>query len=134
MVKKFLLDTNIMIELCNNEEGIKEFLKDINLDECEISSINTAEFYNGIFRAKNKVVQEKWYANFIKIGQMNVLPFDEDTSKLFAQIQVKLSKKGLTRPLMDLMIASISMEHDLTLVTKNIKDFQMIEGLKIYKA
>jgi len=133
MVKKFLLDTNILIDFVNKRSGIDRLLKEVELSECEICSIVSAEFLIGAHLSVNFQDQYTWYKNLVKKGKMRVLSFGESDSKIYALIQSNLIKNGLTRPSMDLQIAAICMENNLTLVTKNIKDFEMIEGLKIFR-
>ena len=54
------------------------------------------------------------------------LPFDRDAAALF----LKLRKQGVRIGTMDLRIACIVMEHDAVLLTRNIKDFDKVPGLK----
>jgi tRNA(fMet)-specific endonuclease VapC len=134
MVKKYLLDSNILIDFINKRKGIDQILEGLELWECEICSIVCAEFLIGAYLSTNFQEQYKWYKDLIKKGKMRVLSFEESDSKIYAKIQSNLIKKGLTRPSIDLQIAAICIENNLTLVTKNLKDFEMIEGLKVYKA
>lgn len=133
MVKKYLLDTGILIFLYQGEASVKKIIDNISITECEICSVVTAEFFQGLYRKTNLKAERDWYNNLVEIGQMNVIDFNEETAKKYAEIQVKNLKKGTPRPVFDLMIASVCLVNNLTLVTKNIKDFEMIEGLKIYK-
>jgi predicted nucleic acid-binding protein len=49
-----------------------------------------------------------------------------------AAISASLKKKGLTLPLSDIFIASIAIEHNLSVFTLD-KHFEQIPGVKIYK-
>lgn len=54
------------------------------------------------------------------------LPFDTEAAARF----LKLRNKGVRIGTMDLRIACIVMEHDAVLLTRNIKDFEKVPGLK----
>ena len=54
------------------------------------------------------------------------LPFDKEAAARF----LKLRKQGVRIGTMDLRIACIVMEHDAVLLTRNIKDFEKVPGLK----
>lgn len=133
MVKKYLLDTGILIFLYQGEPSIKKIIDNIEIAECEICSTVTAEFFQGLYRKTNLKAERDWYLNLVETGSMRVISFDEEIAKKYAEIQVKNLRKGTSRPVFDLMIAATCIVNDLTLVTKNLKDFEMIEGLKIYK-
>jgi tRNA(fMet)-specific endonuclease VapC len=134
MVKKYLLDTNILIDLYRGNEKIKELFGEIEMEECEICSSVTAEFFQGFHKRRNIEKEKKWYEQLIGQGNMNVLVFDEKIAKKYAEIQIMYLKKGRARPFFDLIIAATAIEHGLILLTSNIKDFEMIEGLEVYRA
>jgi tRNA(fMet)-specific endonuclease VapC len=58
---------------------------------------------------------------------VHVLPFDSGAAARFHEFR----KQKLRLSSMDLKIAAIVIEHDATLVTRNLKHFKMIPGLKI---
>lgn len=59
---------------------------------------------------------------------MQVLPFDRKAVETFGSLlSTKLGK--LKRK--DLLIASIVLGHNYVLITRNLKDFQRVPGLKV---
>lgn len=59
------------------------------------------------------------------------LPWDAKVSRRWARLVVDLKRKGKTMPLLDAMIAATGLEHDLTIATRNARDFKLA-GLKVF--
>ena len=58
-----------------------------------------------------------------------VIDFTMEAAKIYAKIQADCVKKGRTRPVFDLLIASTAIASNLILATCNYKDFKDITGL-----
>jgi len=52
---------------------------------------------------------------------------------VFAKEKARFKKSGMLIADMDLMIASISISNDCVLMTNNMKHFQRVNGLKLWK-
>jgi len=65
------------------------------------------------------------------LPEVVVLDFDSDCAELFGQIRGRLLQQGITVSRMDLMIASVALVHNLTLVTHNAADYQHVPGLRL---
>ncbi len=63
--------------------------------------------------------------------EVNRLDFDDDCAKKFGQVSIELAQRGISVSPMDLLIASVALVYDLTLVTNNTADFQNIPGLRL---
>ena len=62
---------------------------------------------------------------------VSVLPFDDVAAWQFGQLYGRLKRVGIGVNIADLMIASIALVHNLTLVTHNTADFRNIPGLRL---
>jgi tRNA(fMet)-specific endonuclease VapC len=62
---------------------------------------------------------------------LQILSFDEGSAKIFGKLKATMEKKGtpLTEP--DLRIASIALQHGLTIITGNTRHFSKIPGLTV---
>lgn len=69
--------------------------------------------------------------DIFKRYDVQVLPFDEPSAESFGRLSAWLRPRGVTVTPLDLMIASVALTHDLTLVTHNTSDFAAIPGLRL---
>jgi tRNA(fMet)-specific endonuclease VapC len=63
--------------------------------------------------------------------EASVLDFDRDCANEFGRVRIQLRRTGIEVPSVDLMIGSVALVYDLTLVTHNTTDFQNIPGLRL---
>ncbi|WP_246454781.1 type II toxin-antitoxin system VapC family toxin [Thermococcus camini] len=61
------------------------------------------------------------------ISFAHVIPLTDEIADIAIELRRKVKVK-----LPDAVIAATALRHNLTLVTKNVKDFEKIEGLRIY--
>ncbi len=62
---------------------------------------------------------------------VKTLEFDEASAEQFGKLKVQLQRIGITVSPIDLLIASVALTHDLTLVTHNTADYQHIPDLRL---
>src|SRR5438270_7531199 len=60
------------------------------------------------------------------LPDVTVLDFDSDCAREFGKVRRTLLQKGITVSRLDLMIGSVALVHNLTLVTHNTADYQNI--------
>ena len=65
------------------------------------------------------------------VGVMTILPFDARAASIYATLRADLEARGRRLDEPDLRIASIVLNHGLTLVTGNVRHFARVEGLPI---
>lgn len=64
-------------------------------------------------------------------GSLPVLPYDSAAARIHAELRNLRERAGLRLPFVDGQIASVAMAHGLTLVTRNIRDFAGLPGLRL---
>jgi len=126
----YLLDTNICIYIIKKKPvDVLKTLKTKLKKNIYVSSITIAELEYGVaksqFPEKNKIALIEFLSIF------NILPFDDIDAVEFGMIKTDLEKKGKIIGPMDLLIAGQAKSKKLILVTNNIKEFEIVEGLKI---
>ena len=72
--------------------------------------------------SKTKLV--KWLEScHVRYG-VQILPLDASVAREWGRLTAKLQKKGLTKPVVDSQLAATALHHDMTLVTRNVKDME----------
>ena len=123
---KFLLDTNIVIEVFDGNTVIADKIN--QLSEFYISAVVLGELYIGINRVTNKAKHLKKLNEFLKLCV--VINIDSATATYYGKIIADLYKKGKPLPVNDVWIAASVIQHKFTLVTRD-NHFNEIAGLNI---
>ncbi|OIP96418.1 hypothetical protein AUK40_05030 [Candidatus Wirthbacteria bacterium CG2_30_54_11] len=124
MRPEYLIDTCVLIDHLRGVSSAVERLYDLNRSgRLAFAAITATEIYQGM-REKEKTATDALLEGLVCI------PFDLETGRLTGFLMKKSRREGLGMELGDAMIASTAMLHELTLVTANVRHFQ-IEGLKV---
>jgi tRNA(fMet)-specific endonuclease VapC len=95
-----------------------------------ISTIVLGELYTWAHQRNNPspVVQRIENDLLVDVG---VLDFDAACAQRFGQVRGTLLQRGIAVSRVDLLIASVALVHDLTLVTHNTADYGNVPGLRL---
>jgi len=125
-----LLDTNTCIYFLNQaSERIVERFKQLSPSQIRLPSITVAELYYGAEKSKFKSRNREKAKRFV--STFEIVSFDEKACSAYAKIRYSLERSGIPVGPMDLLIASIGLAYNFTVVTNNVKEFQRVKGLKI---
>ena len=128
-MKKYLIDSDILIYFLKGKQEVIEKLSQIPIDDLYISRINYTELIYGAYNStkinQNLKIIEPFLENF------TVLEYTKASSFIFAKEKARLKKNGNIIADMDLMIASIAIENDCTLISNNMKHFERIQNLEL---
>ena len=127
---KFLLDTNTcIIYLRGKNLSLKQKLESIKIQDIAVCSIVKSELFYGALKSakpeRNLAAQQEFLAQFIS------LPFDDSSTMIFGNIRTRLEALGTPIGPYDLQIASIAINHNLTLVTHNTREFKRVNDLQL---
>ena len=130
---KYLLDTNAFVDHLRNGPESKVTLRILSTqqDSVFLCSMVLAELLYGAIRSgkANEAANQKAIALLQKA--FPCLAFDEKASRHYARIRSDLQASGQMIGPNDLIIASIAMANDATLVTHNSSEFRRIPGLTL---
>lgn len=84
-----------------------------------------------ISRARTTAELTRGYAMFLQVltdyNSVRVLPFDDAAAAIYEALQ----EQRLRVATMDLRIAAVALSRDATLLSRNLRDFRKVPGLKV---
>ena len=132
----FLLDTNVISEtrrLANGKIniGVKQWLDSLTNEPLFTNTVVLMELERGILGMERKDAMQgkllrQWFEqDILSFFEGRILSLDTDTAKICARLHIPDYV-----PENDAWIASSAIQHNLTLVTRNIADFERT-GVKL---
>jgi len=125
----YLVDTDWIIDHLNGKEKVRQKLKELRPLGIAVSMISLAELYEGVYYSNNPEKSRNVLDAFT--GQFDIIGIDEETCQIFGKQRGKLRQEGKIINDFDLMIASICLRNNFTLLTNNSRHFERIEELKL---
>lgn len=125
----YLLDSNTLIDFFKNTGAVRQRMaqhKDIDLRLC---TPVLWELLAGAFMAQNGSSQLSRLKELE--NRLTVLPFDLDSARQAAKTSAHLERIGTPIGTVDTMISGIALAHDLTIVTRNTREFERVPGLRV---
>ena len=126
----FLLDTNVVSETVKPrpEKSVLHWIG----SQIPSDLFLAAQTIGELVRAARKVPEqarrdrlERWIEqDLARQFEGRILPFDASTAAVWGRLMGDGDRAGRRPSAADAQIAAAAMQHDLTLVTRNVKDFQ----------
>jgi predicted nucleic acid-binding protein len=128
-VRGFLLDTNVPSELTYPlpAPSVEQWLAEVDEGQLFFSVISLAEICKGIAKlpdSKKRTQLQEWLDSTLRpwfAGR--ILPVTEPIAERMGRWAGEGEANGRTIKIADGLIAATALEHDLTLATRNVKDF-----------
>lgn len=123
---KYLIDTNVISELVktNPDLNVVNWFKLINSDQIYLSVLTIGEIRKGISKLNDQVKQVKithWLENdLMQWFDGRILVIDQKVSNMWGIIQAESVRMN---SVIDNLIAATALCHNMTIATRNIKDF-----------
>lgn len=126
----FLLDTNIVSETIKPkpEPRVVDWLETQMPADLFLAAQTLGELVRGARKVK-EVARRERFERWIEQDlapqfEGRVLPFDGPTAALWGRLMGDGDRAGRTPAAVDAQIAAVAIHHQLTLITRNVKDFE----------
>ena len=131
-MKGYLVDTNIPSELTREKPDARvvEFLRNVAKEEVFLSVMTIGEICKGIAAlpiSQRRVMLQDWLDIDVRSWFAGrIFPVTEAIAERWGNLAATAKQRGLTLAVVDGVIAATALHHDLTLVTRNAKDFDRL--------
>ncbi|TSE35959.1 type II toxin-antitoxin system VapC family toxin [Tepidimonas charontis] len=132
-----LLDTNVLSEFMRPQpaEAVTAWLDRLDPEQVWVCAVSRAEIALGLALMpagkRQAALARAAQAMFEEDFAGRCLPFDERAALRYAAVVAQRMRAGRPISTEDAQIAAIALAHHLTLATRNVSDFEGIDGLKI---
>lgn len=133
----YLVDTNIPSELTREkpDERVAVFLARTPKDRIFLSVLTLGEICKGIATlppSQKRTALQTWLDEEVRQWfSGRILPITAAIAERWGYLSAAAKQLGMTIPVVDALIAATALDHQLTLVTRNTKDFVPL-GVEIF--
>ncbi|RWA62595.1 type II toxin-antitoxin system VapC family toxin [Mesorhizobium sp.] len=123
----YLLDTNAVIAIMKGDADLLVQLRRHRPQDFALSAIVVHELYFGAEKSQRRD------ENVARIDalQFSMLEFDREDARHAGEIRAALAVSGAPIGPYDALIGGQARARNLTLITRNVREFERIEGLAI---
>jgi hypothetical protein len=127
-VSGFLLDSNVISELLKPkpDNRLLRWVEETDESILFLSVLTLGEIRNGVQRLRSGLRRgrlESWLqVDLPSRFQGRILPIDRAVADRWGRISAAAAAKGKPVPAIDGLLAATALDHDLTLVTRNVSD------------
>ena len=131
----FLLDTNAVSEWVKPRPnpGLVGWMESADEDRIFISVVSLAELHYGVERmavGRRRSRLEQWLRHELPLRFENrILPVDPNVAEAWGRTMSRSEAAGRPIGTMDAFLAATAEIHQLTLVTRNVSDFSLLEAV-----
>lgn len=125
----YLLDTCLLSELPKSRPnvGVTSWVQEVEESLLFVSVLSLGKLRKGIgnlAEGRRKASIQRWFNHDVIARFHNrILTADLDTCLRWGELNAESKKMGRPHPAIDTLLASTALVHDLTIVTRNERDF-----------
>ncbi len=128
----YLLDTNVVSESmkARPEPRVTVWFLEHRAADVYLSVLTLGELVRGARKHPDegrRHVLETWIRNDLaRQFRGRILPFDTEAAVIWGDLLAAGDRAGLPLPVVDAQIAAVARRHGMTVVTRNVRDFKLL--------
>ncbi len=128
----YLLDTNVVSESmkARPEPRVTVWFLEHRAADVYLSVLTLGELVRGARKHPDegrRHVLETWIRNDLaRQFKGRILPFDAEAAMIWGDLLAAGDRSGLPLPVVDAQIAAVARRHGMTVVTRNVRDFKLL--------
>ncbi len=125
----YLLDSNILIYWLKGQGKVTQQLQSKSPQHIKIPAPALFELEYGTAKSQKPQLQREFIDALVL--KLEVLPLDYPSAKAAGMLRSTLEGKGNLIGPYDLLIAGIALANNLTVITRNTREFARVPGLRV---
>jgi tRNA(fMet)-specific endonuclease VapC len=125
----YLLDSNILIYWLKGQGKVTQQLQNKSPQHIKIPAPALIELEYGTAKSLKPQLQREFIDALVL--KLEVLPLDYPSAKAAGLLRSSQESKGNLIGPYDLLIAGIAIAHNLTVITRNTREFSRVPGLRV---
>ncbi len=128
----FVVDSSVIIASERGQLSMDELRERLAADSVAFAAITASELLHGVHRAETTARRQRRH-DFVErlLNRVPILPFDLDVARRHAALWADLARAGSPIGAHDLIIAATALTYQLTVATRNVREFGRVEGLSV---
>lgn len=129
----YLIDSDVVIDHLADDPDARHLIDRLAPEGVAISMITYMEVYQGVLTSADESAARAKLDAFL--AAVPIAPFTEAIARRCARLRTDLrrQRKRVHPRALDLLTAATALEHGLTLVTRNLADYEDIPELSLYE-
>ena len=127
----YLIDTDWLIDVFVGVSHAVRTLRSLPTEKIGVSIVSHGEVFEGAFGFPDTPDRLARHRAFL--GQYYTFPLSGPIAEIFGSVRSDLRRSGRRISDLDILIGATAVHHDLILLTRNLRHFDRIPGLKIYQ-
>ena len=123
-----MLDTNTVLDYFKGKGRVAERLLAVAPSEIVLPAVCAYEVWVGVLGSQNPKRRREQFEAFLSV--VEILPFDAEAGVRGAELRHYLERAGEAIGPLDTLIAATALSHGGVLVTRNLREFSRVPGLK----
>jgi tRNA(fMet)-specific endonuclease VapC len=126
-----IFDTTFLVDLMRRDTAAVQKLSDLLASKsvCWVCAPSVFELHHGVGRSAQPDKERSKISAVLR--EQPFMPLDASAAAIAGELSGRLGAQGASLDAMDCLIAGVAISNRMPVLTRNVKDFSKIEGLKV---